>query len=146
MENVAPNQGSPNLNSGGGQQDNSVLITILVLVGVFLIFRKKDKEKLSVIGNENVRIDSYQKFLKTNLGRNIDEQLRNGGMDLSALQIIYLDECFADLTDKEHKILKKGCDYTTKQELKKALTPEEFKIFMPIRKRIADCLDETINR
>ena len=127
---------------GDGSQDNSIVVILLSAIGVYLLFRKpKQKEKSS-----SDAIDSYSKFKSTEMGRSIDSQIADEGIDLSANQIMLIDECLQGLSIEEARVLKKASNFTQRNDLKRALSPEELKIFMPLRKKIMDCVDETINR
>jgi len=120
------------------------VVILLSAIGIYLLFKKgksKEESKASFDG-----IDSYSKFRSTEMGRSIDSQIAYEGIDLSASQILQIDECLQGLTKQEAKVLKKASKFTQKNDLKRALSAEEMKIFMPLRKKIMDCVDETINR
>lgn len=126
-----------------GTQDNSFVVILLSAIGVYLLFRKsKPKEKKSTSDS----IDSYSKFRATEMGRDIDDQIADEGIDLSASQIMLIDECLQNLSAEEATVLKKASKFTQKNDLRRALSDEEMKVFMPLRKKIMDCVDETINK
>ena len=129
---------------GEGTQDNSFVVILLSAIGVYLLFRKsKPKEKAKSTSDT---IDSYSKFRATEMGRDIDDQIADEGIDLSASQIMLIDECLQNLSAEEATVLKKASKFTQKNDLRRALSDEEMKVFMPLRKKIMDCVDETINK
>jgi hypothetical protein len=128
---------------GDGTQDNSIVVILLSAIGIYLLFRKsKPKQEKS----SSDAIDSYSKFRSTEMGRSIDTQIADEGIDLSANQIMLIDECLQGLSAEEARVLKKASNFTQRNDLKRALSAEEMKVFMPLRKKIMDCVDETINR
>jgi len=129
---------------GDGSQDNSIVVILLSAIGIYLLFRKS-KPKQDAKSSSDA-IDSYSKFRSTEMGRSIDTQIADEGIDLSANQIMLIDECLQGLSKDEARVLKKASNFTQRNDLKRALSPEEMKIFMPLRKKIMDCVDETINR
>ena len=129
---------------GDGTQDNSIVVILLSAIGIYLLFRKS-KPKQDVKSSSDT-IDSYSKFRSTEMGRSIDNQIADEGIDLSANQIMLIDECLQGLSAEEARVLKKASNFTQRNDLKRALSAEEMKVFMPLRKKIMDCVDETINR
>ena len=126
-----------------GSEDNSVIVIVLSAIGIYLLFRKPKNNK--PISSKD-KIDSYSKFRETELGRDIDEQIAYEGIDLSANQIMLIDEFLQGLSDAESKVLKKASKFTQKNDIKRALNEEEMKIFVVLRKKLNDCVDETINK
>jgi hypothetical protein len=127
------------------EQDNSWVVILLSAIGVYLLF-KKPKPKSSASSDESSRLDSFSKFLNTPLGQSIDDQMAQEGIELSGSQIMMLDRCLQGLTNEQYRILEKASGFSKKEDLFKALSAEEIKVFKPLRKRIMDCVDETINK
>jgi hypothetical protein len=128
---------------GISAQDNSWIALTLGAIGIYLLFRNK-KKKTSEDSKGN-KLDSYSKFKSTPMGSNIDAQLKDEGIQLSANQIEKLDKCLQGLTDEEYKIIEKASQFVKKEDLYKAMDKEEMKIFMPVRKKIMDCVDDVLN-
>ena len=80
------------------------------------------------------------------MGQSIDDQMSEEGIELSASQIMMLDSCLQGLSDEQYRVLEKASGFSKKEDLMKALTADEIKVFKPLRKRIMDCVDETINK
>jgi hypothetical protein len=116
----------------------------LSAIGVYLLFRKSKKKEDDKLSFDS--IDSYSKFKKTKMGRNIDNQINDLGIDLSANQIMLIDECLQGLSKEEMRVLTKASGFSQKSDIRKVLSDEEMRIFVPLRKKIMDCLDDTINR
>lgn len=130
---------------GDGAQDNNALaVIILSTIGVYLLFRKSKKKTTDVDSSDS--IDSYSKFKKTKMGRSIDDQITDIGIDLSANQIMLIDECLQGLTEDEMKVLQKASGFIQKSDIRKALSDDEMKVFIRVRKKILDGVDDTINR
>jgi len=119
-------------------------LLILGAICLYLLMRKP-KQKVVEPPKSN-KIDSYSKFLMTPMGKDVEEQLKDEGISLSADQIMSLDKCLQGLKEDEYALLEKACQFVKKDELYRALTKEELKKFYPIRKRIMDCVDETLHR
>jgi hypothetical protein len=128
---------------GTSAQDNSWIALTLGAIGIYLLFRNK-KKKTSEDSKSN-KLDSYSKFKSTPMGSNIDAQLKDEGIQLSANQIEKLDKCLQGLSDEEYKIIEKASQFVKKEDLYKAMDKEEMKIFMPVRKKIMDCVDDVLN-
>ena len=128
---------------GTSAQDNSWIALTLGAIGIYLLFRNK-KKKTSEDSKGN-KLDSYSKFKSTPMGSNIDAQLKDEGIQLSANQIEKLDKCLQGLSDEEYKIIEKASQFVKKEDLYKAMDKEEMKIFMPVRKKIMDCVDDVLN-
>jgi hypothetical protein len=130
--------------SGTLAQDNSWIALTLGAIGIYLLFRNK-KKKTSDSEPDSNKLDSYSKFKSTPMGNNIDAQLKDEGIQLSANQIEKLDKCLQGLSDEEYKIIEKASQFVKKEDLYKAMDKEEMKIFMPVRKKIMDCVDDVLN-
>jgi len=130
--------------SSGAQPNSNWALIILGGICLYLLLRKPKVK--AVEPPKSNKIDSYSKFLMTPMGKNVEEQLKEDGIDLSADQILSLDKCLQGLKDDEYAILEKACQFVKKDELYRALTKDELKKFYPIRKRIMDCVDETLHR
>jgi len=129
---------------GTSAQDNSWIALTLGAIGIYLLFRNK-KKKTSDSEPKSNKLDSYSKFKSTPMGNNIDAQLKDEGIQLSANQIEKLDKCLQGLSDEEYKIIEKASQFVKKEDLYKAMDKEEMKIFMPVRKKIMDCVDDVLN-
>lgn len=129
---------------GTSAQDNSWIALTLGAIGIYLLFRNK-KKKTSDSESDSNKLDSYSKFKSTPMGNNIDAQLKDEGIQLSANQIEKLDKCLQGLSDEEYKIIEKASQFVKKEDLYKAMDKEEMKIFMPVRKKIMDCVDDVLN-
>jgi hypothetical protein len=129
---------------GTSAQDNSWIALTLGAIGIYLLFRNKKKKTSDSEPNSN-KLDSYSKFKSTPMGNNIDAQLKDEGIQLSANQIEKLDKCLQGLSDEEYKIIEKASQFVKKEDLYKAMDKEEMKIFMPVRKKIMDCVDDVLN-
>jgi LPXTG-motif cell wall-anchored protein len=116
---------------------------ILGAIGIYLIFRKKNTTT-SVEEKDSTNIDSYSKFRKTPMGKSIDEQLDEQGTELSDAQIKLLDECLKGLSSDDYKVIEKASQFIKKEDIYKALSKDEMKVFLPVRKKIMKCLDETL--
>jgi len=125
-------------------QDNSWIALTLGAIGIYLLFRNK-KKKTSDSEPKSNKLDSYSKFKSTPMGNNIDAQLKDEGIQLSANQIEKLDKCLQGLSDEEYKIIEKASQFVKKEDLYKAMDKEEMKIFMPVSKKIMDCVDDVLN-
>jgi hypothetical protein len=130
--------------SGDGSQDNSIVVIILSAIGIYLLFRKSKSKEESKSSSEV--IDSYSKFRDTAMGKSIDDQISDEGIDLSVSQILLLDKCLQNMSNEEMQVLIKASKFTQKVDIKKALSENEWKVFVPLRKKILTCIDETINR
>lgn len=129
---------------GTSAQDNSWIALTLGAIGIYLLFRNK-KKKTSDSEPKSNKLDSYSKFKSTPMGNNIDAQLKDEGIQLSANQIEKLDKCLQGLSDEEYKIIEKASQFVKKEDLYKAMDKEEMKIFMPVRKKIMECVDDVLN-
>lgn len=116
---------------------------ILGAIGIYFIFRKK-KLPTQSSEKESSNIDSYSKFRKTPMGKSIDEQLDEQGIELSEAQIKLLDECLKGLSNDDYKVIEKASQFVKKEDIYKALSKDEMKVFLPVRKKIMKCLDETL--
>ena len=116
---------------------------ILGAIGIYFIFRKK-KVSQSIAEVDSSNIDSFSKFRKTPMGKSIDEQLDEQGVELSDGQIKLLDECLQGLSSKDYSVIEKASQFAKKEDIYKALSKDEMKIFMPVRNKIMKCLDETL--
>ena len=94
----------------------------------------------------NPAIDSFSKFLTTPMGKSVGDQLYQEGTELSAYQILMVDKCLQNLDDEENKVLLKASQFAQKPDLYKALSDEEMKKFIPVRRKIMDCVDEVLTR
>jgi hypothetical protein len=128
----------------GGSDDlrNSWILIALTVLGVWLLFRKKDEEVESTKSNS---LNSWSAFKATPLGQNIMSQLDDHGLSLSEKQVAMLDNCFKSFSDVQLKILDKASQFPKQTDLKKVLSMEEMKSFTVIRNKISSCLDEAIN-
>lgn len=129
---------------GTTAQDNSWIALTLGAIGIYLLFRNK-KKKTTESDSKSNKLDSYSKFKSTPMGSNIDAQLKDEGIELSANQIEKLDKCLQGLSDEEYKIIEKASQFVKKEDLYKAMDKEEMKVFMPVRKKIMDCVDDVLN-
>lgn len=125
--------------------NNSTAWAVVVLgaIGIYFIFRKNNK-KVAISELDSQNIDSFSKFRKTPLGKSIDEQLDEQGIELSDAQIRLLDECLQGLSEKDYQVIEKASQFVKKEDIYKALSKEEMKTFLPVRQKIMDCLDETL--
>lgn len=135
---------APIADGGSTQQDNSWIALTLGAIGIYLLFRNK-KKKTSTNDSKTNKLDSYSKWKTTPMGSNIDAQLKDEGIQLSASQIEKLDKCLQGLSDEEYKIIEKASQFVKKEDLYKALDKDELKAFYPVRKKIMDCVDDVIN-
>jgi|APGre2960657373_1045057.scaffolds.fasta_scaffold94390_2 hypothetical protein len=124
-------------------ETNWVVIT-LGAIAIYLLFSKK-KKKASSDEDKTAKIDSYTKFKATPMGSALHSELSNEGIELSANQIEKLDACLQGLTDEEYAIIEKASQFTKKEDLYKALSSEEMKVFLPVRKKILKCVDDVLN-
>jgi len=138
------NTSAPIAEGGSTAQDNSWIALTLGAIGIYLLFRNKKKSSSSTDSKSN-KLDSYSKFKATPMGSNIDAQLKDEGIELSANQIQKLDKCLQGLSDEEYKIIEKASQFVKKEDLYKAMDKDEMKIFMPVRKKIMDCVDDVLN-
>jgi len=135
---------TPIADSTSSQNDNLILIALGV-VGLYLIFRKKDKNSSSK-KTEDGSINSYEDFSGTNLGKSVNRQLKTSYVRLTKDQINDLNTCFIGLTEKERNVLKRACNYTSKESLVRGIGRKGMKIFMPLRQRIINCFqDQNVN-
>jgi hypothetical protein len=135
---------APIAEGGSAQQDNSWIALTLGAIGIYLLFRNK-KKKVSTDDSKTNKLDSYSKWKTTPMGSNIDAQLKDEGIQLSANQIEKLDKCLQGLSDEEYKIIEKASQFVKKEDLYKALDKDELKAFYPVRKKIMDCVDDVLN-
>ena len=138
------NNSAPISDGGSTQQDNSWIALTLGAIGIYLLFRNK-KKKVSTDDSKTNKLDSYSKWKTTPMGSNIDAQLKDEGIQLSASQIEKLDKCLQGLSDEEYKIIEKASQFVKKEDLYKALDKDELKAFYPVRKKIMDCVDDVLN-
>ena len=138
------NNSAPIAEGGSTAQDNSWIALTLGAFGIYLLFRNKKKKTTEPESKSN-KLDSYSKFKSTPMGSNIDAQLKDEGIELSGNQIQKLDKCLQGLNDEEYKIIEKASQFIKKEDLYKALDKDEMKIFMPVRKKIMDCVDDVLN-
>lgn len=132
-----------NNQTNDSQSDNAWAVILLSAIGVYLLFRKPKKNIIS--DEKDTRLDSYSKFRKTPMGKSIDDQISDEGLELSAKQIMKLDECLQGLSDEDYKVLEKASNFVKREELFAALSEAEMKTFKPLRKKIMECVDEAIN-
>ena len=116
---------------------------ILGAIGIYFIFRKK-KPEVGATEQESQNLDSYSKFRKTPMGKSIDDQLDEQGVELSEAQIKLLDQCLKGLSSEDYRIIEKASQFVKKEDIYKALSKEEMKVFLPVRNKIMKCLDETL--
>jgi hypothetical protein len=139
----APTQGEM-ASESGNSTDNSWVTILLGAIGIYLLLRTS-KKKGGSNDSKGSKIDSYSKFKSTPMGSSIDLELKDEGIQLSANQIEKLDKCLQGLTDEEYKIIAKASQFIKKEDLYKALDKEEMKVFLPVRKKILDCVDDVLN-
>lgn len=123
--------------------ENTWIGIVLGAIGIYLLFRKK-KDVQTEIKSDSGRLDTFNKFRKTPMGKSIDEQLDEQGIELSDGQIKLLDECLQGLSEAEYKIISKASLFVKKEDIYKALSKDEMKTFLPVRNKIMKCLDETL--
>lgn len=125
--------------------NNSTAWAVIVLgaIGIYFMFRKNQKKNVDS-ETESKNIDSFSKFRKTPMGKSIEEQLDEQGIELSDAQIRLLDECLQGLSEKDYQVIEKASQFVKKEDIYKALSKEEMKTFLPVRQKIMDCLDETL--
>jgi hypothetical protein len=136
---------APIAEGGSTQQDNSWIALTLGAIGIYLLFRNKKKKTTEPASKSN-KLDSYSKFKATPMGSNIDAQLKDEGIQLSASQIEKLDKCLQGFTEEEYKTIEKASQFVKKEDLYKAMDKDEMKIFLPVRKKIMDCVDDVLNK
>jgi hypothetical protein len=124
--------------------DTNWAVILLGAIGIYLLFRKP-KSKDTKATEEESKIDTFDKFKKTPMGKSIDDQLEEEGVELSDNQIKMLDKCLEGLSEKEYKVISKASQFVKKEDLYKALSDEEMKTFLPVRRKIMDCVDATLN-
>lgn len=129
--------------SSASTNSNSWVLLLLGAVGIYLLFRNKSPKKTTQ--STTSKLDNYSKFRSTPMGQSIDDQLVEDGIELSSEQIKMLDECLKGLSEEEYKIIEKASQFSKKEDLYKALDEKEMKMFVPIRKKIMQCLDDVIN-
>ena len=131
--------------SANDTSNNSTAWAVIVLgaIGIYFMFRKNGKTPVES-ETESKNIDSFSKFRKTPMGKSIDEQLDEQGIELSDAQIRLLDECLQGLSEKDYQVIEKASQFVKKEDIYKALSKEEMKTFLPVRQKIMDCLDETL--
>jgi LPXTG-motif cell wall-anchored protein len=125
------------------ENSNAWVGLILGAIGIYFIFRKK-KTETNATSNDSSNIDSYSKFRKTPMGKSIDDQLDEQGVELSEAQIKLLDECLKGLSSEDYDVIEKASQFVKKEDIYKALSKDEMKVFLPVRKKIMKCLDETL--
>ena len=138
MENTTPTTTSETSN------DTNWAVILLGAIGIYLLFRNPKSKKAKSTTDES-KIDTFDKFKKTPMGKSIDEQLDEEGIELSDNQIKMLDKCLEGLSEKEYKVISKASQFVKKEDLYKALSEEEMKTFLPVRRKIMDCVDATLN-
>jgi hypothetical protein len=136
---------APMSDGGTTNQDNSWIALTLGAIGIYLLFRNKKKKTTETASKSN-KLDSYSKFKATPMGSNIDAQLKDEGIQLSASQIEKLDKCLQGFTEEEYKTIEKASQFVKKEDLYKAMDKDEMKIFLPVRKKIMDCVDDVLNK
>jgi hypothetical protein len=135
---------TPITDNTSSQNDNLILI-VLGVVGMYLIFRKKDKKNIDK-KSEDGSINSYEDFSGTNLGNSVNRQLKSSYVQLSQDQINDLNTCFGGLTDKERRVFTRACNYTSRESLVRGIGRKNMKVFLPIRQRIINCFqDQNVN-
>jgi len=116
---------------------------ILGAIGIYFIFRK-NKKPIDTKDAPSAKIDNFSKFRKTPMGKSIDEQLDEQGIELSEAQIRLLDECLKGLSIEDYKIIDKASQFAKQEDVYKAFSKDEMRSFIPIRRKIMKCLDETL--
>jgi len=125
--------------------DTNWAVLLLGAIGIYLLFRKPKEKDSKSTEEEETKINTFDKFKKTPMGKSIDEQLDEEGVELSENQIKMLDKCLEGLSEKEYKVISKASQFVKKEDLYKALSDEEMKTFLPVRRKIMDCVDATLN-
>jgi len=125
--------------------DTNWAVLLLGAIGIYLLFRKPKEKDSKSTEEEETKINTFDKFKKTPMGKSIDEQLDEEGVELSDNQIKMLDKCLEGLSEKEYKVISKASQFVKKEDLYKALSDEEMKTFLPVRRKIMDCVDATLN-
>jgi translation elongation factor EF-G len=125
--------------------DTNWAVLLLGAIGIYLLFRKPKAKDSKSTEEEDKKINTFDKFKKTPMGKSIDEQLDEEGVELSDNQIKMLDKCLEGLSEKEYKVISKASQFVKKEDLYKALSDEEMKTFLPVRRKIMDCVDATLN-
>jgi translation elongation factor EF-G len=125
--------------------DTNWAVILLGAIGIYLLFRKPKAKDSKSTEEEDKKINTFDKFKKTPMGKSIDEQLDEEGVELSENQIKMLDKCLEGLSEKEYKVISKASQFVKKEDLYKALSDEEMKTFLPVRRKIMDCVDATLN-
>ena len=142
MENT--NQISTPAEGSSNSSENNWVIITLGAIAIYLLFSKK-KKKSSDDSEKTSKIDSYSKFKSTPMGSALHNELNQEGIELSANQIEKLDACLQGLSDDEYAIIEKASQFTKKEDVYKALSSEEMKVFLPVRKKILKCVDDVLN-
>lgn len=141
MENT--NQVTTNAEGDSSSSQNNWVVITLSAIAVYLLFSKKKTKSASE--DKSAKLDSYSKFKMTPMGSSIDTELKDEGIELSATQIEKLDKCLQGLTEDEYKVIEKASQFVKKDDLYKALSKEEMKTFLPVRKKIMRCVDDVLN-
>jgi translation elongation factor EF-G len=132
-------------NTNETSNDTNWAVILLGAIGIYLLFRKPKAKDSKSTEEEDKKINTFDKFKKTPMGKSIDEQLDEEGVELSDNQIKMLDKCLEGLSEKEYKVISKASQFVKKEDLYKALSDEEMKTFLPVRRKIMDCVDATLN-
>lgn len=139
-------EGAPQPAAGtSGKTDDNWIALLLGVVGIYLLFRNKKSKKESKSETSD-NIDTFNKFKDTPMGKSLQKDITNLGIELSDTQIAELDKCLKGFKDEEYKVIQKAAQFVKKEDLYKALSKEEMQIFLPVRKKILDCVDDVLNK
>jgi len=103
-------------NTNETSNDTNWAVILLGAIGIYLLFRKP-KSKEAKTTEEESKIDTFDKFKKTPMGKSIDDQLEEEGVELSNNQIKMLDKCLEGLSEKEYKVISKASQFIKKEDL-----------------------------
>jgi len=135
--------------------DNQDYTIIWITLGIIALYwwnkqnQKKNQEFLGAVYNEisnNKIIDSYSKFIKTPLGSRYEGVILRQGVKPSANQVLGIDSLLQRLSREQHIVLKKASQFETRKDVERALTQRELAIYLPIRKKMMERLDNIMSK
>jgi hypothetical protein len=150
MEQVT--QPTPQISSDslGESQDYTLLWLTLGIIAIYWYAQtnKKNKEDFfnATYDSDSKVIDSFSKFIQTPLGSRYESMFLRQGVKPNVNQILRIDRCLQRLSKYEHNILKKATQFETRTDIERALSQKELSIYLPIRKKLMECMDSILHK
>jgi len=146
-------QPTPQVSSDSlGESESQDYTLLWITLGVIAIYwyQKSQNEKADFLNanydSDSKVIDSFSKFIQTPLGSRYENVFLRQGVKPNVNQILRIDRCLQKLSKYEHSILKKATQFETRTDIERALSQKELTIYLPIRKKLMECMDSILHK